>query len=73
MSNITFKARLLGQNNGQCDCCHELGNVLILKIPITKYFGSGKKLSTHYRTTWICPDCREKLTTLLKHFEEVSP
>ena len=47
-----------------CDACHNIGRVIKLELPITKYF-NGKRLSTNYSPYWICFNCREKLTDAL--------
>lgn len=61
---VIFNGRFHNQNNCICDCCHEVGNVLMLNIPRTKY-NKHSELQTKYKQIWICDDCRKALTTFL--------
>lgn len=61
---VKFHSDVCDADSCVCDACHNIGRVIKLKLPITKYFG-GEKLSTNYSPYWLCFNCREKLTDAL--------
>ena len=63
--SVKFPAKMSTCDNCVCSACHNVGEVIKLKIPETKYF-DGKKLTTRYGELWLCMDCRKKLIRALK-------
>lgn len=61
---VRFPAEVSTANNCMCDACHNVGKVIKLELPETKYH-DGKRLSTEYTNYWLCFNCREKLTNAL--------
>lgn len=69
---VEFSGRFHKQNNCICDCCHSIGNVAVLRIPITKYRKSNcfREPVTKMKELWICDECRHALTNLLNRLEK---
>ena len=63
--SVKFTAKMSTYDNCVCDACHNVGEVIKLKMPETKYF-NGKNLTTRYTEFWLCMDCRKKLIRALK-------
>lgn len=64
---IRFRAIKSISNHCTCTCCHNVGKVVKLSIPETKYF-DGQKLSTMYNEIWFCADCIKKLNKVIKNY-----
>ena len=67
--NVKFSSEISNASNCMCDACHNLGKVIKLELPVTKYH-DGKRLTTEYSNYWLCFNCREKLTNALIWGEE---
>ena len=63
--SVKFTAKMSTCDNCVCNACHNVGEVIKLKMPETKYF-DGKNLTTRYTEFWLCMDCRKKLIRALK-------
>ena len=63
--SVKFTAKMSTYDNCVCNACHDVGKVIKLKMPETKYF-DGKNLTTRYKGFWLCMDCRKKLIRALK-------
>lgn len=61
---VKFHSEISDASNCICDACHNVGRVIKLELPETKYH-NGKRLSTKYTSYWLCFNCREKLTEAL--------
>lgn len=61
---VRFRAEMSTADNCICNACHNVGKVVKLTIPETKYF-DGKNLTTQYSELWLCMKCRESLIQLL--------
>ena len=55
-----FRAETSTADTCVCNACHNVGNVVKLTIPETKYF-DRKNLTTRYSEFWLCMNCRESL------------
>jgi len=58
--NVKFGALRSSYDNCICEGCHRGGYVTMLDLPSTLYH-NGRKLSTKYRSYWLCDSCLEKL------------
>ena len=63
--DVKFVAATSENESCICDCCHNVGRVVKLEIPDTKFF-NGKALETKYFNLWMCEKCRRKLTAALE-------
>lgn len=63
--SVNFPAKMSTYDNCVCNACHNVGKVIKLEIPETKYF-DGNNLTTNYTELWLCMDCRKKLIQALK-------
>lgn len=63
--SVKFTAKMSTYDNCVCNACHNVGKVIKLEIPETKYF-YGHNLTTKYTEFWLCMDCRKKLIQALK-------
>ena len=67
--DVKFKAKLSMYNNNVCDGCHKTAQVVMLRIPHTRYYANkrtGKRrLYTKYDSRYYCRECADQLESAL--------
>lgn len=66
---VTFNSKTSKGKGNVCDACHDIGKVIKLTLPKTKYF-DHRNLITIYREYWLCAPCRTKLVHALDYPED---
>ena len=65
-NKITFEAIMSKSDYCTCDSCHNIGKVIKINLPETKFF-DGENLTTIAREYWLCDSCRTVLNYLLNN------